>query len=287
MTAQPANIDDHILRMSRQLYPDESALSRGCRYALEGPGKRVRPALCLMAAQACDGDTGTALWPALAVEWVHTYSLVHDDLPILDDDDLRRGRPTVHRVFDDATALLVGDALLSDAFYILTGCDSTELGYDTRSAVRLLSRAIGGQGMVLGQHLDIKFTGTNDWTWQNLEDIHSRKTGQLISAALQLGALSAGACQQTQQLFGDVGQKIGLVFQLMDDLLDSRPDSGKTPGKDARSGKLTCLSVLSSDEAFCICGDLTATANSLLREHLGSKAGPLSDFIESLSRRVR
>ncbi len=190
--------------------PDaEPGLREALLYPIQTGGKRIRPLLCLAAAESVGGDAAAALSPALALELVHTYSLVHDDLPAMDDDDERRGRPTVHIVYGEATAILVGDALLTAAF---------EQVADSPILVRELARAAGGAGMVGGQYLDI--CGNVDGI-EALKHLHRLKTGALLRAAVRMGGVVGGASQLQLQALARYGEAVGLAFQIADDVLDA------------------------------------------------------------------
>lgn len=236
------------LSVQDRLYPESTRLHAACRYALAGQGKRIRPLLAMAAAEAVGSDWQKALPASMALEFVHTYSLVHDDLPCMDDDDMRRGRATTHKVFDEATALLVGDALLTDSFQVLL--ESKHLPAPALvELVKTLSEAAGGRGMVYGQDLDMHWTGRHGFMAQDLDAIHLNKTGALIAAACAMGGLAAGASNDTASHLKTFGLKLGLAFQIIDDLLDNSATTGKSRGKDAESGKLTYLSLMSEDEA--------------------------------------
>jgi farnesyl diphosphate synthase len=213
-------------------------LHEAMRYAVMAGGKRIRPALVLAACRACGGPDAACAPALAAVELLHTYTLVHDDLPAMDDDDLRRGRPTVHKAYDEATAILVGDALQTLAFEVLA-----ELG---GPAVAELARAAGSRGVVGGQQDDLEAEGrpvrgdADDRA--RLERIHRGKTAALIASSCRLGALAAGADPARIAALGTYGEAVGLAFQIADDILDCTAEAavlGKTPGKDAASGKLT------------------------------------------------
>ncbi len=224
-------------------------LQEAIRYVLLGPGKRIRPILTLCAAEACGGTTAAALPAACAVEMVHAYSLVHDDLPAMDDDDLRRGRPTCHVVYDEALAILVGDALLSRAFEILaTELPSPDI---TAACCAALGTASGATALVGGQAADLAGPSASA-DLQELEAIHRRKTGALINCALQLGALAARATDEERETLRGYGQRLGLAFQILDDLLDVQGDEqrvGKRLGKDQDKNKLTFPSLLGIQES--------------------------------------
>ena len=233
-------LDRHLPAVDHRPGADCPArLAEAMRYCVLGGGKRLRPVLCLLAAEAVGGDPEDALPAACALEYIHTYSLVHDDLPAMDDDDLRRGRPTCHRAFDEATAILAGDALLTLAFEVVAR--------HTRPAavgacVRLLAEGSGPAGMVGGQMADLMAQGRDDPTVEALEAIHRRKTGALLRAALKMGAAVAGAPEPLARALDEYGLAVGLAFQIVDDLLDVQGDEqklGKRVGKDHGLGKWT------------------------------------------------
>jgi geranylgeranyl diphosphate synthase type II len=215
------------------------------RYSVLGGGKRLRPLLCLMAAEACGGETEPALPAACALEFIHTYSLIHDDLPAMDDDDLRRGRPTCHKAYDEATAILAGDGLLTLAFELI----AREVGPPVVAArcVRILAEAAGPAGMVGGQMADLlaeeqAVDQRSEGSLAELEAIHRRKTGALLRAPLRMGAVISGASTLEEEALDDYGRAVGLAFQIVDDLLDVQGDEaklGKRVGKDCGLGKWT------------------------------------------------
>jgi len=220
------------------------------RYSLQAGGKRLRPALVLAAAELFPGNNKSDPLPAVvAIECVHTYSLIHDDLPCMDNDDLRRGRPTCHKKFDEATALLAGDALLTYAFEILSRHYPAQPGF---ALVRELSDAAGSQRLIGGQMQDLLSEKKADATASELEFIHLNKTAAMIEAALVMGGLTAGA---NEAALGDLrrfGRELGLTFQIVDDILDATADSatlGKTAGKDAKAGKTTFVKLHGLDGA--------------------------------------
>jgi len=230
------------------------------RYALLAPGKRLRPALVLMAAEACGGSPEDALPGAVAVEMIHAYSLIHDDLPAMDDDDLRRGRPTCHIEFDEATAILAGDALIPEAFSYL--CRKITDPTKVSETARCLANAAGASQLVGGQADDLaaeaeatKAESSPAYVaaqLRHLESIHQRKTGALISASLEIGAILGDGNQSQRNALADYARLVGLAFQVVDDLLDWTSDAttmGKRTGKDAEKGKLTYPGLLGVDVA--------------------------------------
>jgi len=221
-------------------------------YALEGPGKRLRPALTLAAYREA-GGRGDATELAAAVEVIHTYSLVHDDLPCMDDDDLRRGRPTVHKAFDVPTATEAGFRMVPlAARFVARGGRTLGLSPATTGAIaRTLFAAAGAEGMIGGQVLDLEAAG-RPATLEALARLHSMKTGALLTASLEIGAIAAGLDGPARDALRDFGREIGLTFQIVDDVLDAVETSarlGKTAGKDAAQGKVTYVALLGLDGA--------------------------------------
>lgn len=224
-------------------------LADAMRYSLLAGGKRLRPILVLLACEACGGDPRDAMPAACAIEMIHTYSLIHDDLPAMDDDALRRGRPTCHVEFDEATAILAGDGLLTLAFEVI----ATEIAPGVAAACCAdLAAAAGIAGMVGGQVSDLAAEHCFDPSLELLEDIHRRKTGRLLKAALTLGARIAGASDEIRISLEKYGECLGLAFQITDDLLDVLGEAarmGKEVRKDSESGKLTYPSILGEAES--------------------------------------
>jgi geranylgeranyl diphosphate synthase type II len=257
-------------------------LAEAIRYSLLAPGKRLRPVLVLLAAEASGGSSAKAMPSACAVEMIHAYSLIHDDLPAMDDDDLRRGRPTCHVQFDEATAILAGDALLTQAFDVLAAAK-----LPTEVIVRCckeLAQAAGYAGMVGGQADDLAAETRDDGDFDDLQSIHRRKTGAMIRVSLRLGAIVAQAPSEELNAVTAYGEKLGLAFQIVDDLLDHRGDAaalGKRAQKDAGRGKLTFPGLLGVEEA-------TARAESLIAAACDDVAvfGPKASRLESLARYV-
>ncbi len=249
-------------------------LAEAMRYAVLAPGKRLRPLLALLAARACGGDNHRAMPAACAVEFIHAYSLVHDDLPAMDDDDLRRGLPTCHKKFDEATAILVGDALQALAFEVLA-TELTPAGVAAR-ACAAVGRAAGATMLVGGQADDLQGAEAGDER-QRLEAIHHRKTAAMILVSLELGALTAQASAEQLAALAAYGERFGLVFQITDDLLDAHGDErhvGKRVGKDAEHGKLTYTTLVGIDESRRLVAQLVAEAQANL-DVFGEAAEPL------------
>lgn len=256
------------------------------RYSLEAGGKRVRPILCLAAATAIDGDLDLRdiLPVACALECIHTYSLIHDDLPAMDNDDLRRGKPTSHVLYGEAAAILAGDGLLTWAFDLLTNQEHGSLSAEKRLRIsHLIARAAGSYGMVGGQALDIASENTS-FPFSTLQTIHRSKTGALITASVLAGAVAAGADPaqlKALQLYGD---QIGLAFQIVDDLLNATGTTeqlGKTAGSDAILGKATYPAHFGIEETKIKAKTAVKEAKDSLSEFDG-KAEPLrllADYI--------
>jgi geranylgeranyl diphosphate synthase type II len=224
-------------------------LRAAVEHSLFAGGKRLRPALCLAAGELVGGRREEVVPGACALEMVHTYSLIHDDLPAMDDDELRRGQPTCHVAFGEATAILAGDALLTEAFAVLAS-SRAESG-NVRRAVRILAKAAGAEGMVGGQQLDLEGEG-GEATEENVLAIHERKTAALIRASVLIGAVLAGAGSYELGALSHYGSALGLAFQIADDVLDATSTAeelGKSPGKDADQGKLTYVAAAGLDAA--------------------------------------
>jgi geranylgeranyl diphosphate synthase type II len=260
-----------------------SHLRDAIRYALLGPGKRLRPKLVLTAAEVCGADLIAAMPAACAVEMVHAYSLVHDDLPAMDNDDLRRGRPTCHKKFGEAVAILVGDALLARAFEILAAELKPTIA---AKCCAILGRAAGASALVGGQADDLACSETAasklDLRLATLESIHKRKTGALFVACLELGATVAEAGPQQVAALTSYGRSVGLAFQITDDLLDvdgNQAAVGKKLAKDANRGKLTYPGLLGIDESRKYAERLVNEACAMI-EIFGRKGEPLREMAE-------
>ena len=242
-----------------------AGLGEAMRYAVLGGGKRLRPLLSLAACEAVGGQPGAALRAACAVELIHAYSLVHDDMPCMDNDVLRRGKPTVHVAFGEAQAMLAGDAMQALAFDVLTPDEGVEPALQAKLC-RLLARASGHAGMAGGQAIDLASIG-KPLNEEQLRDMHRRKTGVLLQASVLMGA----ACGQTDSrawtALSDYGAALGLAFQVVDDILDVTQDSevlGKTAGKDQDANKPTYVSVLGLEQAHAYADRLRHEAHAAL-----------------------
>jgi geranylgeranyl diphosphate synthase type II len=255
------------------------------RYSVFSGGKRLRPVLCIAAAEACGGDPSEALAPACAVELMHTYSLVHDDLPAMDNDDLRRGRLTCHKVYGEGMAVLCGDALLTESFTVLAHTVSTQR-YNTRDYLVEFARTGGSTKLIGGQVMDLEGEGKK-LTRRDLVRIHEAKTAALLTTALRLGAMTANATPAKLKALTDFGHALGLAFQVIDDILDVTQTTevlGKTAGKDAAVEKATYPAILGLDAARKEAATLTTRAMSSLKP-LGKKAARLEEIAAHLLQR--
>ena len=245
-------------------------LHAAMRYSVFAGGKRIRPILCMASAEACGGDLAPVMPVACALELIHTYSLIHDDLPSMDNDDSRRGKPPSHKVFGEAAAILAGDALLTEAFALLSRAEKVRLAAERRLAViQEIALAAGAAGMVGGQALDIR-TDKEDPDIEALTDMHRRKTGALIMAAVKTGALIAGADERKLSALTGYANRIGVAFQIADDILNVEGDErlmGKRTGSDAARGKITYASLLGLE-----------AAKARLADEVGAAAACIASF---------
>jgi len=250
LSALRPEVDQALDRLLPDAGTEPAAIHEAMRYSVFAGGKRVRPALVVLAGEAWGGSREHLLVGGAAVEMVHTFSLIHDDLPALDDDDLRRGRPTLHRARGEAMAVLAGDALLNRAYEVLNREPASAPPERRLEAVRVVADAVGTAGMIGGQVFDLQHEGALDGgagegvdaAVRSLERIHRLKTGALIEASTRLGGVYAGAGAGGIEQAGRIGAELGLLFQIGDDILDevgSSEELGKTPGKDRQAGKLT------------------------------------------------
>ena len=280
-----------VNRALDKFLPKETAkpatLHRALRYSIFAGGKRMRPALCLAAAEACGGKVEEALPLACAVECVHTYSLIHDDLPAMDNDDFRRGKPTNHKVFGEGIAILAGDALLTQAFEIAAGARGWRR-YPHKVLISELAQASGSLQLIAGQVADLEGEGKKIAA-ADLKYIHERKTSALLCCSVRLGGMSANCTEAQLKALTDFGYNVGLAFQIIDDILDitqTTEQLGKTAGKDSKAAKATYPSVVGLEKSRDIAIDLTAKAFDALKGFKG-KALALEALADYLLRRDR
>jgi geranylgeranyl diphosphate synthase type II len=251
-------------------------LAQYMRYSLITSGKLLRPSLCLAACDMLQGDLEAALPVACALEMIHSYSLIHDDLPAMDNDDFRRGKPSNHKAFGEANAILAGDGLLSYAFEVMLDALAAYPnipGY--LKALRAVAKGAGVDGMVAGQVVDLDNTAKETKSAELLRYIHAHKTGAMLRASLLAGAHIAGANAQEIEAIGDFGDLYGLLFQITDDILDVEGDfahMGKTLGKDAQNDKLTYVNIYGLDRAKRMADETAQKARTTLNERFGEKA---------------
>lgn len=278
-------VDSELDRLVPPETTPPETIHRAMRYSLFAGGKRVRPILCLEAARAVSGSFCAVLPAACSLELVHTYSLIHDDLPALDNDDYRRGKLTNHKVFGEAMAILAGDALLTLAFQVLAQLDAPP-ERKARLLAELASAAGTVGGMIGGQVADLEGEGKPpDATL--LETIHRAKTGALLRASLRMGAIVAGANQAEYEALSCYGEHVGLAFQIVDDILDVEESSaalGKTSGKDAKQHKITFPAVYGLDESRRMAGAECAHAHIVL-ESFGEQAAGLHELADMIVHR--
>ncbi len=263
-----------VNRALDQFLPSEktkpATIHKAMRYSLFAGGKRLRPALCLAAAEACGGEVSPALPMACAVECIHTYSLIHDDLPAMDNDDYRRGKLTNHKVFGEGIAVLAGDALLTEAFAIAARAKCGGR-YSVRDAVSELAGAAGSLQLIAGQVADLESEGRKIPA-RELRYIHERKTSALLRCAVRLGGMSANCTARQLEALSEFGSQVGLAFQVIDDILDVTQTSeqlGKTAGKDAKAQKATYPSIVGLERSRRIAKALTERAFAALKPFRG------------------
>lgn len=249
---------------------DFTVLCEAERYSLMAGGKRIRPFLLLKTCELFHGDSAAAMPLALAVEMVHTYSLIHDDLPCMDNDDLRRGKPTCHKQYGEANALLAGDGLLTEAFRMIAGAEQLPCSLRTEAVLRL-AEAAGDHGMLLGQVMDT-YAETHAISYEQLLQLHRNKTGAMISVSAALGARAAGIAENDPRFRAilEYSENIGIAFQVIDDLLDvtgNEAELGKPIGSDKASGKTTFLSFMTVEEAERFAVELTENAIRAIEDY--------------------
>ena len=252
--------------------PEDSRVCKAARYSLMAGGKRIRAVLTLACCEMLGGDWKAAAHFAVAVEMLHCFSLIHDDLPCMDNDDFRRGKPSCHKAFDEATALLAGDVLLTEAFEVIANAPLSE--HARVEAARLLAVGGGSRGMILGQELDVAFEG-KPLNEELLRKIHRNKTGALINAAVQMGVCAAGGTQEDASHLERYAFDLGLVFQIVDDVLDviATPEElGKPIGSDRENGKVTFATLYGPQAALDLAGKINDESCQSLKQSYGERA---------------
>jgi geranylgeranyl diphosphate synthase type II len=286
LAAHQAVVDEALRRwVPPEMEPPET-IHRAMRYSLFAVGKRIRPVLCISAADAISGAVDGVENAACTLELIHTYSLIHDDLPALDNDDLRRGRPTCHKVFGEAIAILAGDALLTLAFEVLSRLPGVPETRKARLVMELATAAGTVGGMIAGQVNDLEGEGKPPDA-RLLESIHRAKTGALLRASLRMGGIYAGADEEQLAALSCFGEHAGLCFQIVDDLLDVEQSSealGKTAGKDAQQRKITFPSVYGIEESHRMAERQRLLAHGAV-EGLGDRAARLREIADLIARR--
>ena len=282
LVARQQEVDRALDRFLPKATVAPATIHKAMRYSLFAGGKRLRPILCLAAAEACGGKTSAALPHACAVECIHTYSLIHDDLPSMDNDDLRRGRPTCHKVFGDGIAILAGDALLTIAFEIAAQAKAVSR-YELRDILREIAQAAGSRKLIAGQVADLEAEGRR-LTRAQVRSIHENKTAALLTTSVRLGAMSANATAKQLASITAFGRALGLAFQVIDDILDVTQTSeklGKSAGKDVAAEKATYPAVIGLEKSRAEARRLTRQAHSAL-ESLGKNASVLRALADYL-----
>ncbi len=269
-------------------------LVRAMKYSVSAGGKRLRPILCPAAAECLTGSVKKAVAPSVAIELIHTYSLIHDDLPAMDNDDLRRGKPTCHKEFSEATAILAGDALLAHAFQVLSNperiFDKDHYPENPVRIISLISRAAGPEGMVCGQMMDMNAPeNTCGKDLDYLETMHSMKTGRMIVASVETGSLAAGGDDREIRQLCRYAENIGTAFQITDDILNVKGDPevmGKAAGSDAAGGKMTFPSILGIEGSEKYASDLVSGAVDAVSQ-FGDRAEALRAIATYIIKRDR
>ncbi len=275
-----ADLVEHWLESCLNAHGIPSSLQQAMEYSLLAGGKRVRPVLCLTSAALVGGVFNDVLPFAAAIEMIHTYSLIHDDLPAMDDDDLRRGKPSSHKQFGEAMAILAGDALLTDAFTFMTSVPFA--AQNVLRAVNYMAKAAGASGMVGGQVLDMAYTGKQGFSLDALRTMHSMKTGAIIRASCVCGGLLVGADSAVLHALEEYGAALGTAFQIADDILDITADTatlGKPAGSDVSMGKSTYPALVGLEESK----RLAHMYKNKAVESLGTLGGEEADFLRGLA----
>lgn len=284
-SARQKKVDAALDRYLPPAKTKPATIHEAMRYSIFAGGKRLRPVICLAAAEVIQGKSDQALPLACAVECIHTYSLIHDDLPCMDNDDFRRGKPTSHKVFGEAMAVLAGDALLTIAFEIAASCKAAPR-YSHAVIIREIAVAAGSQALIGGQVADAEGEGKKISPAQ-LRYIHENKTAALIACSIRLGAMSANATAKQLEKLTEFGQSLGLAFQVIDDILDVTQTTeklGKSAGKDLKAQKATYPALLGLEKAKKEADRLTAKARAALKP-FGKSATPLEAIADFLLKR--
>jgi geranylgeranyl diphosphate synthase type II len=287
LAARASAVDRALRRFLPPVNAKPATIHKAMRYSIFAGGKRIRPALCVAAAEACRGSLEAALPMACAVECIHTYSLIHDDLPAMDNDDFRRGKPTNHKVFGEGIAILAGDALLTEAFAI-AGAFRGGRRYSSRDVTLEIAEAAGSRQLIAGQVADLEGEGKAISASQ-LKYIHERKTSALLRCATRLGGMSADCAPGHLRALSEFGYNVGLAFQIIDDILDvtqTTEQLGKTAGKDSAAKKATYPSIIGLEKSRKIAAELTARAFESLKI-FKNEAGGLRALAEFLLKRDR
>jgi geranylgeranyl diphosphate synthase, type II len=279
LEARRAEVDAALTGLLAAAGDTPTVITRAMRYSLTAPGKRLRPVLCLASAEAVGGDRSAALPAACAIELIHTYSLIHDDLPAMDNDTMRRGRATLHVVAGEGMAILAGDGLLTDAFALLSRAadgDSPAIAARRLRVINVIARAAGSAGMVGGQAIDLACVTPDPagrvappLDAEGLRAMHARKTGALIRASAVAGAIMGGGSDQAVGAIDSAAAELGLAFQIVDDVLDvegAAENLGKTAGKDAAAGKPTYPSLFGLERSRQMAAECLARADATLAE---------------------
>ncbi len=278
-------VDSYLKKyFSSEFLPER--LYESVTYSLFAGGKRIRPVLAIASFEACGGETEDILPQAAAIELIHTYSLIHDDLPAMDDDAMRRGKPTNHKVFGEAIAILAGDALLTEAFVMFTEGERFS-PHAVKEAIRILADAAGPRGMVGGQAEDI-LSEKKEPDPRTVHFIHTHKTGALICASVRIAPVLSGASHEIIESLGMYGEKVGLAFQIVDDILDvtGDPDSlGKKTGADSEKGKMTYPAIYGIERSKAAANELVEEALSVI-DFMGDRADPLRSIARYLVQRT-
>ena len=280
--------EEQLVKNCDLYFYNDSMVNKAARYSLLDAGKRVRAMLIYLTADMCGMNWEKYADLACGVEMVHCYSLIHDDLPCMDNDDLRRGKPSCHKAFPEDTALLAGDALLGCGIETVANTPDFE-PLDRLKAVQLLCAAMGPKGMIYGQELDLKYE-TETANKEQLALIHKNKTGQLILLCGRLGSLGAELTEQQKTAIDTFFANTGLVFQIVDDILDvesSEEELGKPIGSDAENGKSTFITLYGLEESKRKVEELTKEANTLLHSEFGEKAEKLIAYTAELAKRKK